>query len=324
LLLVLSAVLSVVLSAVGCAHVVHQDARVAVRARAAPADQAVAIFHGSLVCSFTIRDLSGELHDEEERRGGMLPVTMTRAVPDSPWWIEDSARGANLVTVIAMPPGRYELVSYTEARGWQEGTDENGQATGLTNCPRRWRLDRREAQLPFEIRAGEVTLLPVPGGTAADWVMHRLRFVLDHVPAPDVREMLQSWKPGILNAEERSHAAFLARIRQVRDGYDVYPACNGHDTAAVVASAGTPFPWYGKGNDTPAVTERFRRGAGAVVPAQRGSGFGASCVDRRGAFQIYLSSPNDLNAAVRAAGEWMVREGMQGEIDLKAPPITFR
>jgi hypothetical protein len=300
------------LCAASCAHVVHQETRVAVRRRAAPTDQAIAIFHGAQVCSFTIRDPSGQLQDLEERRGGMLPIDMSRAVPDRPWWVQSSASGALLVTVIAMPPGRYELVRYAEAKGWQEGTDEHGRATGWTNCSHRWRLDRHEMQLPFEIRPGEVALLTVPGGEPQDWVLRQMRSLIDEIYASDVRDLIKSWKPAILSAEEQFHRTFLSTIKQPRDGYDVYPRCTGPKMTAVVRAQGVPFPWYG--NYKPEVTEPFR--AGVPVSGSAGTGFGGGCVEKRGAFHVYLARDDELEPTVRAAGEWLAHQDLQGEIDV--------
>lgn len=302
-----------VLCAAGCAHVVHEETRVAVRRRAAPTDQAVAIFHSAQVCSFTIRDPSGQLQDMEERRGGLLPLDMVRAVPDHPWLIQNSASGAVLVTVIALPPGHYELVGYAAAKGWQEGTDENGRPIGRTNCSHRWRLDRHELQLPFEVHPGEVALMTVPGGPPHDWVLRQMRSMLDSVYAPDVREVIQSWKPAILHAEEEFHRAFLATIKQPRDGYDVYPGCSRPKLTAVVRGEGTPFPWYG--NYKPPTIEAFRRRV-ALAAVPQGTGFGVSCVETRGAFHIYLKTDDQLEPSVRAAGDWMARENLQGEIDI--------
>jgi hypothetical protein len=177
---------------------------------------------------------------------------------------------------------------------WQPGTDENGRATGATHCPRRWHLDRHATQLPFEVHAGEVALL-------------------DHVYEPEAREMLAIWKREILRAEDEFHRTFLAAIRQARDGYDLYPLCTGPMMTAVVRTEGNPFPWYG--NYKPDVIEPFR----ASVPATgtSGTGFGAACVEtRRGAFHLYLVSDADRERTARAAGEWMARENLQGEIDV--------
>jgi hypothetical protein len=301
-----------VASLAGCAHLVHQEARVAVRRRAAPTDQAVAIFHSAQVCSFTVRDASGELHDSEERRGGLLPVDMARAVPDRPWWVQDAASGALLVTVIAMPPGRYELVGYAEAKGWQEGADEKGRAIGMTNCPHRWRLDRHPVQLPFEVRPGEVALLHVPTGTPPAPFLRQTRWIFDQIYDPEARDLVQSWKPAILRAEEESRVAFLSRIRQARDGYDVYPLCNGRSMAGVVRTEGTPFSWYG--NYKRDVVESFR--SRVPVSGTAATGFGGGCVEKRGAFHIYLVGQDELDAAVRSAGEWLARENLQGEVDV--------
>jgi hypothetical protein len=196
---------------------------------------------------------------------------------------------------------------------WQPGTDENGRATGATHCPRRWHLDRHATQLPFEVHAGEVALLDVPGGKPEDWALRQMRSMLDHVYDPEARELLESWKPAILRAEDEFHRTFLAAIRQARDGYDLYPLCTGPMMTAVVRTEGNPFPWYG--NYKPDVIEPFR----ASVPATgtSGTGFGAACVEtRRGAFHLYLVSDADRERTARAAGEWMARENLQGEIDV--------
>jgi len=299
--------------AAGCAHFVHQETRVAVRARAAPTDQAVAIFHSSAVCSFTIRDPSGQLQDMEERRGGLLPIDMARAVPDRPWWIENSGYPSLMVTVIAMPPGRYELVGYAEAKGWQEDTDENGRALGRTNCPHRWRLDDHQVQLPFEVRSGEVALLRLPAAGWPGWHWKSTRSSLDSVYAPDVRANLQSWKAAIIRAQDEAYAAFLSSIKQTREGYDLYPRCAGPSMTAVVRAEGTPFPWYG--NYKKEVIEPFRRRV-PVGGIPDSTGFGVSCVDKRGAFHINLIREDDLERSTRSVGDWLARENLQGEVDI--------
>jgi hypothetical protein len=166
--------------------------------------------------------------------------------------------------------------------------------------------------LPFEVRPGEVALLSVPGGDPEDWMLRQMRSFLDHIYDPDVRDVIQSWKPAILRAEDRHHVAFLSAIKQARAGYDVYPLCTGPAMAAVVRTEGTPFPWYG--NYKPDVIEPFR--TSVPVTATSGTGFGASCFDKRGAFHVYLVAKDELDAAVRSAGEWLARENLQGEVDV--------
>jgi hypothetical protein len=52
------------------------------------------------------------------------------------------------------------------------------------------------------------------------------------------------------------------------------------------------------------------------VSGSAGTGFGGGCVEKRGAFHIFLAKQEELDAVVRSAGEWLARENLQGEVDV--------
>jgi outer membrane protein assembly factor BamB len=108
-------------------------------------------------------------------------------------------------------------------------------------------------------------------------------------------------------------------------GYDIYFGC-GSITIAVVSNQGDDFPWYADEATLgpmklKAVREEFRaRASGAAGIAFHGTGFGRSCVERRGALMLMVHPGQDMGAAARRVGEWLVREKLRGEIDLLEVP----
>ena len=102
-------------------------------------------------------------------------------------------------------------------------------------------------------------------------------------------------------------------------GFDVYPGCR-PASVAIVSREGEDFPWYGSGTgpDTAkrrVVREDFRRRAlSAIRLSHHASGFGASCVEPRGAFVVYALPGQDVDDQARAIGQWLVQERLRGEI----------
>ena len=302
---------SLLISCAGARSTVVQDVRVAIRARTGGADQALVILFNARVCSIVIRDPSGQLVDHQADRPA--PIDMERAVPDAPWEVQNSGYAADLMTGFAMPPGSYRLVGYSMADTWDTGTSPMGRAQGYTDCPHA-HLTRRALDVPFAIQPHQVTLLAVPRGepTFAD-----LSLVLSCESDPYVRNVIGSWMPAIHEARTAAHAELVARLRQPRDGYDVYPGCE--RAVAVVRTTGEPFSIIGHLGD-PAVVAEFRAHTFSA-PSEWGNGFGGGCATGTLAYGVMISNPAVLDAAVRAAGAWLVRGTRKGEVDIRVSPI---
>jgi PQQ-like domain len=102
--------------------------------------------------------------------------------------------------------------------------------------------------------------------------------------------------------------------------YAVHPNCK-PSTTAVVTTTGTDFEWYvesGGSVKAADTREQFRRAALHAAGAinSHASGFGVSCVEPRGAFVIFVIPGQDVSAAAARIGDWLVREGLRGEVDL--------
>jgi hypothetical protein len=106
--------------------------------------------------------------------------------------------------------------------------------------------------------------------------------------------------------------------REKHDGYTIYPECR-PSTTAVVSQTGTAFSWLDGDESVKARAERERfrgRALGAAGPIRsHASGFGVACVER-GAFSIMVLPGEDVAAAAKRIGEWLVKEGLRGEIDI--------
>ena len=88
---------------------------------------------------------------------------------------------------------------------------------------------------------------------------------------------------------------------------------------AVVRSAGTPLEWDSGLPDDPAERRRLLR-PGFPIRSVHATGFRRGCVRPVG-YSLMISDPNELEPAVRAVGEWMVREDRAGEIDIVVSAI---
>jgi hypothetical protein len=104
-------------------------------------------------------------------------------------------------------------------------------------------------------------------------------------------------------------------------GYTIHRGCP-RAALAIVSEHGAPLPWYASaGSDRTvksiAAREEFRsRAAAAAGIRSHATGFGLSCVDPRGAFAIFVTPDQPLDDAARRLGEWLVAQGLSGEIDL--------
>jgi hypothetical protein len=107
----------------------------------------------------------------------------------------------------------------------------------------------------------------------------------------------------------------------------LYPGCH-RNTMAIVSSSGAEFPWVDSSLagdasvEAIAAREEFRRGAlRAAGPIRwHGSGFGMACVERV-AFAVFVLPGEDVHAAAKRIGEWLVSEGLHGEIDIIVEPM---
>jgi hypothetical protein len=152
-----------------------------------------------------------------------------------------------------------------------------------------------------------VTLLAVPDGSGGFEELRALGAAADD---PFVVLAAGSWFSDVRKARSAMRATLAARQRQPRDGYDVYPACDG--VTAVVRTTGAPVPW-----DTS--LEPHARQTRVRLPiltqSLNATGYGRGCV-RRFALVLLITDETARDAAVEAAGAWLVAKNYAGEIDV--------
>jgi hypothetical protein len=297
-----------VLEGAGCSMpAVLPEERVAIRPRKGDDDSALVVIHPATVCGLTIRDESGTLVDRDTTWGDAAPVDMTRRVPDAAWEVPDGRAIATVFTALAVPPGRYTLVGQVWSDDWEVLPRRSGDGARLarTNCD--GALHRQKLRLPFRIEAGQVTLLAVPEGTVGFDELRALGAAADD---PFVVLAARSWFPDVRQARNATRAALAARQRQPRDGYDVYPSCDG--VTAVVRTTGTPVPWDGS-LEHDARERRVR--LPILTESLNATGYGRGCV-RRFALVLLITDENAHDAAVNAAGAWLAAKNYAGEIDV--------
>ena len=308
----LAKLVTIALTIAGCAApVVSRESRVAVRQRQGSDDAALVVIYQSDVCKLTIRDRSGQLHDSVLRGERYEPIAMTRDLPNGVWRIQTSGRRSTLLSALALPPGRYEIVRYASA-DWRPLDVDSGPALGKTDCD--GALDWHAARLRFRVDAGKLTLLALPKGPVT---FDDLNAMLPAPNDPLVYRTSSSWFPAIKQARKDVKAELAVRRRQPRAGYEFYPDCDGK--TAIVRTSGTPFDWYSDPNDD-AKREEFRHRARVPIRSVHATGFGAGCV-RGLAFVLFLSDAAEVDAATSAVGEWLEREDLAGEVDLVVSPI---
>lgn len=274
-------------------------------------DSALVVLYDSRSCALTIRDRNGQLHDRLVDLDRVTPIDMTRETPSASWYVQNSGYPSQLATVIALPPGRYTVVSHATTDDWGELEGESGAARGETDCSS---PDARTISLPFRIEPEQLTLLALPTGAMNFDDLRRLSLALHE---PTTKAALASWLPAITSSARARHLALAAKLRERRDGYDVYRNCDGK--VAVVRNEGTPFAWYENWDDEPE-RERFRARARPPAASVHATGFGGGCVLEM-AFHVMLSNPAELEHAADAAGSFLVRENLRGEIDLYVRPV---
>jgi hypothetical protein len=296
----------VLVGAVGCAaRAVVRDERVAIRPRTGASDSALVVIHPATVCGFTIRDESRGLVDRDATFGEGTPIDITRRVPDAAWEVLPGGSVATVFTAVAMPPGRYTLVGQASSDDWEVLSRRSGDGARLarTNCD--GKLEPQPLRLAFRIEAGQVTLLSLPRGTVGFEELRKLGSAADD---PYVMVAAGSWFPEVRRARDRTRRTLSARQRQPRDGYDVYPSCDG--MTSVVRTTGAPVPWDAS-LEVIVGERRFR--PPVLTTSLHATGFGRGCV-RRYAFVLLISDAKELDAAVEAAGAWLVAGDRAGEI----------
>ena len=283
------------------------DERVAIRPRTGPNDSALVVIHPATLCGLTIRDESGKVVDRDNTFGEDTPMDMTRRVPDAPWELREGNDVATLFTAVAMPAGHYTLVAQAWSDDWEvlSRRSVDGERLARTDCDTNLRSE--SLRLPFRIESGRVTLLALPKGTVGFEELGKLGAAADD---PYVVLSARSWFGDVRRARDATRAALAARQRQPRDGYDIYPACDG--MTSVVRSTGTPVPWD-RSLEVRTSERRFR--PPILTRALHATGFGRGCV-RRFAYVLLISDPKALDAALEAAGAWLVREDLAGEIGI--------
>jgi hypothetical protein len=307
----------VLVGVAGCAApAVVQNPRVAIRPRAGASDSALVVIHPATVCGFTIRAESRSLVDRDATFGEDVPIDITRRVPDGAWEVLPGGSVATVFTAVAMPPGRYTLVGQASSDDWELLSRRSGDGARLarTNCD--GKLEPRPLRLAFRVETGQVTLLSLPRGAVGFEELRKLGSAADD---PYVMVAAGSWFPQVRRARERTRRALSARQRQPRDGYDVYPSCDG--MTSVVRTTGAAVSWDAS-LETVVGERRFR--PPVLTRSLHATGFGRGCV-RRYAFVLLISDPKELDAAVEAAGAWLVAGDHAGEIAIlvSAVPVPL-
>jgi hypothetical protein len=282
---------------VGCAPAaVIQEQAVAVRPRSSVVDSALVLSYPATICSVP-------------RRDGLEPVNMTRALPNHPHRRGSSGEVESLLTVLALPPGRYTVTAYATSDDFEELETPDG-ARARTDCSD---AGTHAVHFPLRIDTGRLTLLDLP---AAKLDFLALRAMASALLNPHVASAVGSWLPEVRRTGSARHRELAERQRQRRDGYDLYPSCDGK--VAIVRRSGTPFEWYERPEDEEARRRfgaRARTYAASTARSTHATGFGRGCVAPL-AFIYLLTDPAELEPLSRSLGRMLVAEDLAGEIDL--------
>jgi hypothetical protein len=294
----------------GCAAPgVVQEGAVAVRPRHWAAESALVVSYPATVCSITLRDETGRFYDRQQRRQGPVPVDMTRAVPNHPHQRTSPGGVESLLAVIALPPGRYTLTAYATSDDFDELDTPDG-TRSQTDCSD---VTTHSVRFPLRIEPGRLTLIDLP---AAKLDFPALRTMAAALRNPHVASAVGSWLPEVHRTGSARHRELAERQRQPRDGYDLYPRCDGK--VAIVRRKGKPFDWYDRPYDDEARRRFGVRARAYAAPEARSlhaTGFGRGCVAPL-AFVYLLTDPAELEPLSRSLGKMMVAEDLAGEIDL--------
>ena len=282
-----------------------------------PTSSALALVYDALVCEVTVRDLSGAVVDQRELNGRMMPLDMKRSMPGPNWQVHRTGAPSRLFTAITVPPGEYELIDYATSDSFEPVNTPAPPPLARTKCDK---LDHHAVHLKFVVVANQVTLLALPHGQVTFQDLDAIAAASNDAP---IRSTIGTWYPAIDGARKAAFVELVARQRQPRGGYDVYPACNGR--TAVVRQTGTPAAWEAPAAGDASAPDDASRDPHLYRPSfpirsVHATGFGAGCV-RPASYVVMLSDPQELDAASRTLGDWLVREDLAGEIDLVVTPI---
>ena len=211
-----------------------------------------------------------------------------------------------LVAVTPLPPGHYSISAVTSGR--YVGPDKaNGAIYNYTDCARH--RSTRRVRIEFDVTAGAVTLISLPGGAIDLAELDALR------PASHVVWRDQAWTTAIANAASARRAELVAARREPRDGYDVYRDCGlMGPTVSVVRTTGNELPL--NPNTIVHVPNGFETKARAAIRSAIDGGYiNVACVDRHNLF-ILVARPELFEEAARQAGEWLVQNDLRGEISI--------
>jgi hypothetical protein len=295
---------------VGCAApLLVENGAVAVRARRSAIDSALVLSYPATICSVTLRDETGRLRDQRQRHDDPAPLDMTRALPNHPHRRPTAARPDSLLTVLALPAGRYTVIAYATSTDFDEIDTPDG-PRARTDCSS---VTTQMARLPVRIEPGRLTLLDLP---AARLDFPALRTMASALSNAHVASAVESWLSDIRRTGSARHRELAERQRQRRDGYDLYPHCDGK--IAIVRRSGKPFDWYDRPHDEAARRSfhaRARAHAPILTRSVHATGFGNGCVAPL-AFVYLLTDPAELEPLARSLGEMLAVEDLAGEIDL--------
>ena len=276
-----------------------------------PTASALALVYDALVCEITVRDVSGTVVDQRELNGRMMPLDMKRPMPGPNWQVHRTGSPSRLFTAVTFPPGEYELIDYATSESFEPVNTPAPPPLARTKCDK---LDHHAVRFKFRITPNQVTLLALPHGPVTFQDLTAIGAASNDEP---IRSTIGAWYPAIDRARHAAFVELVARQRQPRGGYDVYPSCDGR--TAVVRQTGAPAPWEAPATaDTSAEPHHYR--PSFPISSVHATGFGGGCV-RPASYVVMLSDPRQLDAAVRVVGEWLVQGDLAGEIDLIVTPI---
>jgi hypothetical protein len=288
---------------------VVNEGAVAVRPRQGGIDSGLVLSYPATICSVTLHDETGRLHDRRPPGDDPMPIDMTRALPNHLHRRWSSGALEALLTVVALPAGRYTLTAYATSDDFDELATADG-PRARTDCSS---VTTHAVRFPLRVETGRLTLLDLPGAKVD---FPALRTMASALHNPHVASAVASWLPAVRRTGSARHRELAEQQRQRRDGYDLYPHCDGK--IAIVRRSGKPFDWYDRPHDE-AARRSFRAMARTHAPSLARSvhatGFGSGCVTPL-AFVYLLTDPKELEPLARELGQMMAAEDLAGEIDL--------
>jgi hypothetical protein len=239
------------------------------------ADSGLALLYDAKVCSVDV--LAGWR-------------TIRWLAPRAPWRVQTSGVGAVRLGFQPLPPGHYELVTFTATDDYTVGQSIDHAELGDTECGRR-SLHTRAIHFAFDVAAGQVAVATVPGGAPTLTTL-----------AVDLRDReltagLEAWLTSIATGLELERRALVAATRTARDGYDLYRDCDGARVLAVVRVAGVAL-------------DRKQPIAGFLP-----NGVRRGCV-ADSAITVEVDDARDFDRAATTIGEWLVAGDRSGEVQV--------